>query len=617
MARSLVWDTWRVMVRDGGGARCASRAQGIAARRSQHHRVSSRGVRHRLLAGISAVIASLFLLGLLGAGCKPKPVVAPTPRPVYPFVVTIVIDQFAAWVAADRLDVLPKDGGFARLRSSGTWVKDMRYAHAATDTAPGHAALYTGAPPIVTGIFANEWVDEESGKRRSILRDAATRLVTTAGPIEQAGSSLERLSVETLADRFRARYPDARIVSLSLKDRGALFGAGRKPTTALWWNPEVDAFVTSTAFAEKVPAWAAKWAAPKATDAMRQIDWAPRDEMWLRAHVATRDDQPGEGDFHGLGTTFPHRAAKASMPAGAMRATPMADELLVAMAMAAVDGENMRDHPSLLALSLSANDYIGHFFGPESWEAWDELLRLDALLAKFMSDLDRTVGEGSYALVLSADHGVTPMVETVPNRPWCKREDRWQRPCLRGTRIHPDDLARDLEKVGVQAVGRGHWIAGVADPFVIYTKAVESLSPAKKQRLRTALRKRLLAHPGVAAVMFPPDAAPACSRTDDDSVPELVCRSLPQRSDIAAYVVPKPGSYFDADYTPGFGASHGTPYIFDRAVPMFARAPGRVRAGDVIDTPVSFATFARTVAALAGMDPPSAAWSAEPLVTNP
>src|SRR5947199_298361 len=70
-------------------------------------------------------------------------------------VVTLVVDQLAAWIAAQRWPLLPPEGGFARLRREGTYAKEMRYAHAATDTAPGHAALYTGNTPRGSGIFGN------------------------------------------------------------------------------------------------------------------------------------------------------------------------------------------------------------------------------------------------------------------------------------------------------------------------------------------------------------------------------------------------------------------------------------------------------------------------------
>lgn len=60
-------------------------------------------------------------------------------------VIAIVIDQFAAWIAADRLKELPSMGGFARLQAEGAYYRDMRFEHAVTDTAPGHAALFSGS----------------------------------------------------------------------------------------------------------------------------------------------------------------------------------------------------------------------------------------------------------------------------------------------------------------------------------------------------------------------------------------------------------------------------------------------------------------------------------------
>ena len=116
---------------------------------------------------------------------------------------TIVIDQLPAWLAAARWPMLPEDGGFARLRREGL-TAELRYDHAVTDTAPGHAALYTGAVPRDSGIFANEVLGDD-GKPRSILLDDASRVVDVRGARgDRPGSSLARLRVETLADALEA-----------------------------------------------------------------------------------------------------------------------------------------------------------------------------------------------------------------------------------------------------------------------------------------------------------------------------------------------------------------------------------------------------------------------------
>ncbi|RYE91654.1 MAG: hypothetical protein EOO75_08400, partial [Myxococcales bacterium] len=250
-----------------------------------------------------------------------------------PVVVALVVDQFGAWVARERLAELPADGGFARLRREGTWVVEARHPHAVTDTAPGHAVLLTGAEPARSGIFGNEL--PVGNERLSILRDEATRLLGPAGKTDVVGSSLARLRVPTVADRLRARHPDAFIASVSLKDRGALFGCGRTPDACLWFEPGLDAFVTSTAFTTELPAWARAEAGAEASARARATPWTPLDPAWLSAHTRSPDDQKGEGDWWGLGRVFPHDVAHARKPATVFRASPVGDERVLALATAA------------------------------------------------------------------------------------------------------------------------------------------------------------------------------------------------------------------------------------------------------------------------------------------
>src|SRR5580765_7420429 len=143
----------------------------------------------------------LWVLGLTvvaASGCKPQwspparsgeGLVAPSP-----LVVTIVVDQLAAWMADERLAALPSDGGFARLLREGLYVREVHFSHAVTDTAPGHAALYTGAVPRLTGIVANDVLGPD-GKKMSILIDPGTRLVPAGGTgaVDRPGSSLAAL----------------------------------------------------------------------------------------------------------------------------------------------------------------------------------------------------------------------------------------------------------------------------------------------------------------------------------------------------------------------------------------------------------------------------------------
>jgi hypothetical protein len=532
-----------------------------------------------------------------------------------PIVVALVIDQFAAWMAAERLPELPKTGGFARLLREGTYARDMRYAHAVTETSPGHAALFTGAAPYRSGVYANETIDERTHHRQSALRNSRVQTVTAAGVDASAGIALDGLVVDTVADVLRARAPKANIVALSLKDRGAVFAGGKHPSAALWYEPRRDAFVTSTAFSRELPAWA-RFIDEGALVELRKEPWNLLEPVFVASHAKQADAQPGESDIFGFGATFPHAFSSCKYPPVAFRASPRGDDALFRLAAAALDARDA-SQPTLLAISLSSHDYVGHFFGPDSWEAWDELLRLDRSLADFFARLDRDVGAENWSVVLSGDHGGPPLPElSDASRPWCQSDqpDFWERPCRRTGRIFPDQLHDALEQAAAKALGPGDWVLGVASPYVFYTHATAELPPDRRKKLDDAITSALLAHPEIDRVYGPRAEGSKCPPESDESIDALVCRSLWPGNKNALYVLTKKGSFVDTDYDLGKGMSHGGPYLFDRSVPLIVRAPARVRAGVTLKEPIGFAAYVRSLAALLGVPVPGAASEAREIV---
>lgn len=549
---------------------------------------------------------------LAGCGAGQAEVHSPSHgRDAAPVVVTIAVDQLAAWVLSERLDALPAEGGFARLRRDGLYVREARHPHAVTDTAPGHASLYTGAPPRVSGIFANEVVSNSAKKRASILKDPATTLLLADGSEGTAGSSAKVFSAPLLADVLRAERPDALIVSLSLKDRSAIPGGGHNPDAVLWFDDASASFVTSTAFSSSFPAWAKAAGGHAAVEAQMASPWTLLRPTWVAEHARTPDEQPGEGDIAGFGVVFPHDFARAQRSPLAFRASPMSDEGLLALADAAMTDPRFGEVPTLLAVSFSANDYVGHVFGPDSWEAWDQLARLDVTLGRLFGALDRRVGADRWSLVLSADHGTTPLPETlnVPGaRPWCEAQapDRWQRPCVAGGRLFMDVVASELQAAAEQRIGPGTWIAAVVDPYVYLSAQARALDPAKHAALIETLLGALGRNPLVGRVFETSKLPASCPPVRDESLEALVCRSFAKGAG-ELYVVPKPGAFFDPDYVVGKGVSHGTPALHDRAVPLLVRAPGRVAGGAVLDRPIVISAFVRTAASLLGISTPSGA----------
>jgi hypothetical protein len=543
---------------------------------------------------------------------------AASPEKPAPLVVALVVDQLAAWEIAERVHELPKGGGFARLLREGTYARDMRYAHAVTETAPGHVALFAGVAPYRSGIYANELIDPKTLARYSAFVDPRVHPVTAAGVENRApGVSLRGLEVQTVADVLRARHPHATIIALSLKDRGAIFAGGRHPDASIWYSASRDAFVTSTAFSSTFPAWA-HFLDGAALRAMRKEPWTLLDPVFVSAHAKQTDAQPGESDVFGFGSTFPHSFAHATRPTVAFRASPRGDEAVLELAAAALDQRNPRE-PMLLAVSLSSYDYVNHFYGPDSWESWDELLRVDRALAGFFALLDRKAGPDGWSAVLSGDHGGPPLPEAPDAaRPWCAHgapPDYWQRPCRHTGRVFPDVLRDTLEKVAEKTLGkRQRWILGVASPYVFYSHAAGELPAPKRKQLDAAVTAALLANPEIDRVYPPRKPGSTCPPESDESVDALVCRSMSPANQDALFVLEKRGSFVDTVYDLGKGMSHGGPYLFDRSVPLFVRAPRRVLPGVELEEPIGFGAYVRSVAALLGVPPPRGASEAKEIV---
>lgn len=561
------------------------------------------------------------------------------------FVVALVVDQLSAWVASSRFPALPPDGGFALLRREGTWVKHLRYPYSATETAQGHTALHTGATPSESAIFSHEFNDE-TGRRLSILDDANAKLVTSGGPLP-GGVSQARCKAETVADRLRAARPESLVVSISVKDRSALLSAGRKPTHAVWYSPKADAFVTSTAIEPTLPAWVAGAGDNAAVLRARKTPWTLSDGDWIKKNTPLGDDEPGEGDLEGLGITFPHVA---KTPQG-FRASPQSDGVLVDLALAAIAAEYDPKKPTLLLVSFSASDVIGHALGPDSWEAWDQLYKLDAQIGRLVRGLEAKVG--SVDVMLAADHGNVSMPESEKARallPACSAEgkakslvDPFERPCNGGERLVPAALRDELEAALVKALGpqsgpsfggeAAKWLADVNDPYVVLSPAGKALPAPRRAIADKTIRAVLGKHVGLAAVIdtallrdkcadvlargckVPARALPNCEPETPGLPPSFpyVCRSYHPSVTGDFYMVPARGSFFSAEYVHLKGTSHGTPYLYDRTVPFLVRAKGRIDAGVEVEAPADFTAYSAVEAALLGLDPapPAAALKAK------
>ncbi len=312
-------------------------------------------------------------------------------------IVVIVIDQFRGDYLERYHDQFVA-GGFRVFMDRGAYFTDCDYDYANTRTAPGHATLFTGSYTSGHGIVANEWGDPEKKKTVTSVEDDATKLVgiDDAGA-GRAGASPHNLLSDTLGDELKlATGGKARVFAISLKDRAAVLPGGFSADGAYWIDPKSGAWITSTFYRAALPEWVRNFDAGRRADKFWNLEWK---------------DETGKV----LGSTAP-RTGRDGKPAGfyeVVGSTPFANQYEFDFAKELVLYEKLGTGPAtdLLAISLSANDILGHQVGPDSPQMRGMALALDRQLAEFIDFLGHQLGMANVWMALSADHGVAPLPE--------------------------------------------------------------------------------------------------------------------------------------------------------------------------------------------------------------
>ncbi len=534
---------------------------------------------------VLTALAATLLAGCSspGPGQTPPATAAAPARPK--LVVFIVIDGLPIRQVLDNREQFAPDG-FRRFLDRGASFTDAHFAHAYTVTAAGHAVILTGAYPQRTGIIGNEWVDPQTRKRVYNTQDADAQYIGNKTEL-LSGTSPRMLLAETVGDVLRTADPLAKVIGISGKDRGAILPAGHKGTAYMYMSGSGQ-FASSTYYMAQHPQWVDAFNAAKPADAFFGKTWAPL--LPDQCADGSTQHQPGtNGPVYacsayarsaadgqafqspgGNGNRLPAKLGQkmdGPGPAfyGSILPSPFGDELTLAFARAAVEGENLGQdaHPDILSVSLSSHDYVNHAFGPESKLSQDHLLQLDRHLQAFFQYLDQRIGAGNYMAMLTADHGFADTPE------WAQSLGRDAK------RVTSSQMLAYANAGLTQRFGEGKWVTGSSAMGMLFDESLIAARGLKPEQVYQAAQEIMLMHPDVAAAFTPEQL-----RSNDERTPYLaqVRKSwYPERA-APLQVVMKEGRLFSSRTT---GSSHGTPYAYDHHVPILAWGPQWVGQGTV------------------------------------
>lgn len=311
-------------------------------------------------------------------------------------IVLLAIDQFRN----DRIDsTLP--GGLGLIAREGRVFTDASLDHGLTSTCPGHAVMMTGMNPGNAGIPGNSYIDAAAWEERYCVADDSPENIVLGGT---QGRSPWMLKVPTLGEWIKSAL-GGRSFSVSGKDRAAIMMAGHEADGAFWFDSEQVRFTTSQFYSQSLPDYLTEFNSGV-------VGSVP--PTW--EHDAGRfrpDDYEGEADNNSR--VSGHQIAEGDMDELGDRiyGSPYLDMLTLELARKLVIEERlgMGEVTDLLMISLSANDTVGHQFGPFSAESEDTLTKIDSGISKLLQLLDERVGQDEYLVVLTSDHGVADLPE--------------------------------------------------------------------------------------------------------------------------------------------------------------------------------------------------------------
>lgn len=535
--------------------------------------------------------AALMLPLQTGALAKNNAAPPATGKPQ--LVILISVDQFSADLFNSNRSRF--HGGLARL-SSGIVYSNAFHAHGTTETCTGHAVIATGRNPNEMGIVSNNWFDLSRGKEIYCTDDATN---SAARAERRAGVGPGLLESQTIGDWLKAVSADARVYSVSGKDRSAIMMGGHNPNGAYWldgdagfdsWGPtkaQAQARLQiltdfNSKLTKSINRKSVRWDYADPQCRNREQSYTLPDGSSFRSHVPP--DAP-------VDVTGIPASEKRDLPGWFydQAALDAAADIIATQKL----GQNA--NPDFLAIGLSGTDIIGHAYGTSGPEMCDQMFRLDRTIGKFLDGL--AAKKLNVAVVLTADHGGSDMAERLEQASYAD--------------------ARHLDmKAFVDGINRSVMASLRLDwpPIKPLGYDISQLMVVGKdgKRIADEATATRIADAAVAAAKLDPAALDAWTRNelanhkvDNNQAPNLM--SLEDRMALSYY--PGRGSDIVIAFRPllatgpslpgRYVMGHSGPYDFNRRVPILIWQSGMAHSER--NLPVRVTQVAPTVAKLLGI----------------
>ncbi|MFT4831104.1 MAG: putative AlkP superfamily pyrophosphatase or phosphodiesterase [Psychroserpens sp.] len=510
-------------------------------------------------------------------------------------VVGLIVDQM-------RYDYLTRfwdhfgEGGFKRLANEGFNCKNNHFNYVPTYTGPGHASVYTGTTPAMHGIIGNNWYDKESGKSVYCAGDEA---YASVGTLSDAGKmSPHRLNTTTITDELRLHTQmRGKVITVSLKDRGAVLPGGHAANAAYWMHGEDEGnWISSTYYMDQLPKWVMDFNASTIVEDYKK-PWNTLKDIAAYLESGT-DNNSYEGMFKGETTTaFPHNLPllwDANGKYSLLKATPFGNSITTDFALAALDGEKLGEDTitDFLAVSFSSTDYVGHMYGVNSKEVQDTYIRLDQDLERLLKTLDKKVGKGEYTVFLTSDHGANDVPAYLKDQK------------IPSGYIQSKDMQSKLNEFVEYTFGSNDLIKNISNNQIFLDHAVIKGLDLSLENVQETIANEILGYDGVERTYT---AYQMWQNEYTKGIPYILQNGYNQKRSGDVLLVLKPATVQYSET----GSTHGSNFTYDTHVPLLFYGMGIKKGSTFAKTEIP--DIAPTIASLLGIAFPNGA-TGQPIV---
>ena len=498
----------------------------------------------------SAIILMLSVLAKLsGQGAYLPP---DKPRLVIGIVVEqLKFDQLEKF--RDRLE----ENGIKKLINEGTYFRNASFEYMLTQSAPGHATISTGAEPSFHGITSDNWYVPLKNELINCTQDISVNPV--GGSFESGLHSPVNLQASTFSDELvMATNKKAKVFAVGMKESSSIFSAGHAANTAYWFDNITGTWMTSSYYIDKVPSWVNDFNAMKYSDTYLNGIWSLFKPIQNYSDCLP-DSNMFEAGFNGI-NFFPYDLKKIRSKNNSnskndyslLRETPFGNELTTNFAIKLIQNEKLGkdDVIDCLSICYTSTDYIGHRFGPSSFEMADAIFRMDNDIKNLLTFLNDSIGKRNVLIYFTAAHGISEIPAV-----------------LEKNRIPAgyfmQNQALQLLRSYLNAVyGEGNWVKGYSGRQVFLNRTLIEDARLSLDDVQKKVARFLVQFTGVAAAY--PYSAFEANDFGNGNLKRIINNFNPQRSGDVIVILNPGWVEKSGDYV----TNYNSPYEYDSHVPL-------------------------------------------------